>query len=225
MLQLRQLYRWEPFHYVADKSRIKQDIQNLQRVKTWQLVILLIIVGFVAATFLRLNNIGMVQRREAVINADKEGDSEDTLNRLYDLQRYVAAHMNTDLGRGVFLEHSYSRDTQAWQESQYGDGNPNGNIYKKAQEVCAPQFNSYSRAYLLCTTNELAKYPAAADPASDTSKPRQEAYIHSFASPAWSPDFAGWSVLVFGVILMLIIIRIISIGILQLLLRRHYRRI
>lgn len=210
---------------MADKGRIKQDIKNLQRVKTWQLVILLIIVGFIAATFLRLNNIGMVQRREAVINADKVGDEEATLNRLYDLQRYVASHMNTDLGRGVFLESSYSRDSQKWQESQYGDANPNGNIYKKAQDVCAPQFSRYSRAYLLCTTNELAKYPAAADPVTDTSKPRQETYIHSFASPLWTPDFAGWSVVVFCVILLLIIIRIISIGVLQLMLRKHYRRI
>ena len=91
---------------MADKGRIKQDIKNLQRIKTWQLIILLIIVGFIAATFLRLNSIGMVQRREAVISADKQGNEEDIITRLYDLQRYVAAHMNTDLGRGVYLEHS-----------------------------------------------------------------------------------------------------------------------
>lgn len=214
-----------PSKYVADKGRIKQDIKNLQRVKTWQLIILLIIVGFVAATFLRLNSIGMVQRREAVISADKQGDQDDIINRLYDLQRFVAGHMNTDLGRGVYLEQSYNRDLQTWQETQYGDANPNGNIYKKAQEVCAPQFSRYSYAYLQCTTNELAKYPAAADPASDTSKPRQEAYIHSFSSPAWSPDFAGWSVLAFGVILLLIVIRMISLGVLQLMLRKHYKKI
>jgi hypothetical protein len=210
---------------VADKSRIKQDIKNLQRVKTWQLIVVLIIVGFVAATFLRLNSIGMVQRREAVINADKAGNQDDMITRLYDLQRYVAAHMNTDLGRGVYLEHSYNRDLQNWQENQYGTGNPNGNIYKKAQEVCAPQFSRYSYAYLQCTTNELAKYPAAADPATDTSKPRQEAYIHSFTAPVWSPDFAGWSVLVFGVILLLIFIRLISLALLQFMLRQHYKRI
>ena len=210
---------------MADKGRIKQDIKNLQRIKTWQLIILLIIVGFIAATFLRLNSIGMVQRREAVISADKQGNEEDIITRLYDLQRYVAAHMNTDLGRGVYLEHSYNRDVQAWQENRYGDANPNGNIYKKAQEVCAPQFSSYSRAYLQCTTNELAKYPAAEDPTSDTSKPRQETYIHPFTSPLWTPDFAGWSVLAFGVILLLIIIRMISLGALQLMLRRHYKRI
>lgn len=210
---------------MADKGRIKQDIKNLQRVKTWQLVILLIIVGFVAATFLRLNSIGMDQRRDAVITADEKGDEEVLINRLYDLQRYVAAHMNTDLGRGVYLEHSYNRDLQTWQEDQYGDANPHGNIYKKAQEVCAPQFSRYSYAYLQCTTNELRKYPAAADPATDTSKPRQEAYIHAFSSPTWTPDFAGWSVLVFGFIVLLIVIRMVSLGVLQLMLRKHYKQI
>ncbi len=167
----------------------------------------------------------MVQRREAVINADKEGNAEDVTNRLYDLQRYTASHMNTDLGRGVYLENAYSRDVQAWQQSQYGDSNPNGNIYKRAQEVCAPQFSSYSNAYLQCTTNELAKYPAATGPATDTSKPRQEAYIHDFSSPLWTSDFAGWSVIALGVIMLLIIIRMVSIGVLQLMLRRRFKRI
>lgn len=210
---------------VADKGRIKQSLNGLQRIKTWQLVILLIIVAFIAATFLRLNNIGMVHRREAVINADHDGDEQKIINRLYDLQQYVSSHMNTDLGQGVYLEKSYTRDLQDWQGDVYGDTNPNGNIYKKAQQVCAPQFQSYSYAYLQCTTNELAKYPAASDPASDTSKPRQEAYIHTYSSPLWTPDFAGWSVFACAVIALLIIIRLISLGVLRLLLKRQYRRI
>ena len=133
--------------------------------------------------------------------------------------------MNTDLGRGVYLEQSYTRDLQDWQQNQYGDANPNGNIYKRAQEVCAPQFSNYSYAYLQCTTNELAKYPSATDPASDTSKPRQEAYIHGFSSPVWSPDFAGWAIAACGAILLLIVIRVLSNLILKLLLRRHYKHI
>ena len=210
---------------MADKSKVKQSIKNLQRIKTWQLIVLLIISGFVSATFLRLNNIGMIERREGVLSADAQGDEQVIIKRLYDLQRHVSAHMNTELGRGVYLESSYSRDLQNWQSSQYGDGNPNGNIYKKAQEVCAPRFKSYSAAYLQCTTGELAKYPSAADPATNTSKPRQEAYIHSFGSPLWSPDFAGWSVLLSVVILGLIVLRFVSLGVLGLLLRKHYKTI
>ena len=210
---------------VADKGRIKKSIKDLQRVKTWQLIVLLVIAGFVSATFLRLNNIGMVERRDAVLSADKQGNEQILIERLYDLQRHVSSHMNTELGRGVYLESSYARDLESWQANQYGDSNPNGNIYKKAQEICAPRYSSYSSAYLQCTTSELAKFPSAADPASSSSKPRQEAYIHSFSSPLWSPDFAGWSVLVCAVIIGLIIVRFASLAILRLLLRKHYKTV
>lgn len=210
---------------MADTVRIKQGIKGLQQVKTWQLIILFILAAFIAATFLRLNNIGMVQRRDAVISADKQGKEEETIARLYDLQRYVSSHMNTDLGKGVYLEQGYTREFNAWQEKQYGDANPNGNIYKKAQEVCAPQFSSYSYAYLQCTTNELEKYPAANELETGADKPRQEAYIHSFSSPLWSPDFAGWSVLACLFILLLILTRLVGLGVLQIMLRRRYKRI
>jgi len=210
---------------VADKRRVKKTIKDLQRVKTWQLLVLLILAVFIAATFLRLNNIGMIQRRTAVIAADKANDQTATIQRLYDLQQYVSAHMNTDLGKGVYLEDSYNRDYQKWQTTVYGDANPNGNIYKKAQDVCAPKFSHYSTAYLQCTTSELAKYPAAADPGTDTSAPKPTTYIHAYVSPVWSPDFAGWSVVACVVIVLMIIARLVGLGVLKLLLRRHYRSV
>jgi len=164
----------------------------------------------------------MVERRAAVVSADEAGNEENTIRRLYDLQHYVAAHMNTDMGKGVYLESSYKRDAQAVLDAASSDQNPNGNIYKKAQEVCAPRFSGYSAAYLQCTTGELAKYPAATNPETAVVLPSADSYLHSFASPTWSPDFAGWSVVVCLVISLLIIIRLIGIGILKLLLRRHY---
>lgn len=210
---------------MADKQRVRRGIKQLKRVKTWQLLILLILAVFIAATFLRLNNIGMVERREAVVSADEQGNGDVIIQRLYDLQRYVSAHMNTDMGKGVYLEHAYNRDYTAWQSDAYGDRNPNGNVYKKAQEVCEPRFSYYSAAYLQCTTDELAKYPAADAPGTDSSAPRADAYLHSFASPLWSPDFAGWSVVVCVVIALLIIGRLITLGILKIMLKRHYRSV
>jgi len=200
-------------------------MKDLQRVKTWQLLILLLLAGFISATFLRLNNIGMVERRAAVMAADEAGNSETTINRLYDLQRYVAAHMNTDLGKGVYLEASYKRDSQAALDRASSDTNPNGNIYKKAQEVCAPRFSQYSTAYLQCTTGELAKYPSASELIGAVASPNPNTYVHDFASPIWSPDFAGFSLLVCLAIILLIIIRLIGIGILKLMLRRHYQSV
>ena len=176
---------------MADKRQVRNTIKNLRRVKTWQLLIVLIIFGFLAATFLRLNNIGMIERRAAVVTADMVGNESNTINKLYDLQQFVAAHMNTDLGKGVYLETSYQRDSQNVLNKVAGDQNPNGNIYKKAQEVCAPRFNHYSTAYLQCTTGELAKYPAANELIRAVKLPVASAYLHDYESPVWSPDFAG----------------------------------
>ena len=210
---------------MADKRGVERSTKRLQRIKTWQLVILLVLSSFVAAIFLRLNNIGMVERRAAVVSADDAGDKNATVNRLYDLQRYVSAHMNTDLGKGVYLESSYKRDYQAAIDAAANDSNPNGNIYKKAQEVCAPQFTRYSYAYLQCTTGELAKYPAASNPASAVQKPALSTYLHSFVSPLWSPDFAGWSVLVSLILAVMILVRLVAMGVLRAILHRHYKSI
>ncbi|MBC7943483.1 hypothetical protein H7X68_03240 [Candidatus Saccharibacteria bacterium] len=210
---------------MANKRQIKRSIKELQRVKTWQLIILLILAGFVAATFLRLNSIGMNDRRRAVMLADEVGKGEVTINRLYDLQRYVSAHMNTDMGKGLYLENSYKRDYQSSIDKAAQDGNSNGNIYKKAQEVCAPQFTRYSYAYLQCTTGELAKYPAASDLISSVQVPIAASYLHVFVSPLWSPDFAGWSVIVCFVIALMIAVRLLSLAVLRIILHHHYKSV
>jgi hypothetical protein len=210
---------------VVDKQQIRSKLKRLQRFKTWQLLIILILAGFVSATFLRLNNIGMVERRAAVITADNTGDPKITQNRLYDLQRYVSAHMNTDMGRGVYLESSYKRDIKIAYDKVSNNSNPNGNIYKKAQEVCAPKFTHYSYAYLQCTTNELAKYPSSDKLINSVNLPRADMYLHAFSSPTWSPDFAGWSLVICGIIFMVIIARIIGVIILRIMLRYRYKSI
>lgn len=210
---------------MTDKKRVRRSIKDLQRVKTWQLLILLILAVFVSATFLRLNNIGMVERRAAVIAADEAGSQDEIVRRLFDLQQYVSAHMNTDLGKGVYLESSYKRDSQKIIDAASNDQNPNGSVNKKADDVCKPRFSSYSNAYLQCFLGELAKYPAAADPASSVKLPSPDSYLHSFVSPVWSPDFAGWSVVVCGVLALMIVARIIGLLVLKLLLRRHYRSV
>jgi hypothetical protein len=209
---------------VADKRRVKKSIRQLQRVKTWQLLVLLLLVGFIAATFLRLNNIGMADRRQAVLAADKSGDADAIQSRLYDLQRYVSEHMNTSTGP-FYLEQQYRRDAQKIVDAAKDDSNPNGNINAKAEAVCRPQYAVWSPAYVQCFTNELAKYPPSPDPTQNVTLPNTELYRHEFAPPLWSADFAGWSVLVCIVILIMIIARLIGLLVLRLLLKRHYRGI
>lgn len=209
---------------MADKRQVRKSIKQLQRVKTWQLVILLILTGLISATFLRLNNIGMLERRAAVLVADKLGNTEDIQNRLYDLQRYVSEHINANTG-AIYLEHQYKRDSKKIIDAAGGTTNPNGNIYKKASETCDTQFRIYSQPYLQCYLSELRKYPASDNTPTTVTLPRTELYRHEFLSPAWSPDFAGWSLVVNGVIALMIGARLISLAILKTLLKRHYRTI
>lgn len=210
---------------MVDKRQIKQSIKRLQRIKTWQLVVVLILMIFVSATFLRLNNVGMIERRNAVINADETGDDQVTRNRLYDLQKYVSTHMNTDMGKGLFLTGARKRDAENAYARAASDSNPNGNIYKKAQDVCAPQFTNYSYAYLQCTMNELSKYPESSDLINEVQLPPAEAYLRIYNSPLWSPDFAGWSVVACVVILIMILARVTGVIILKIFLHHHYKRI
>lgn len=209
---------------MVDKKQVKRNIKQLQRIKTWQLVILLILMGFVSATFLRLNNIGMLERRTGVLNSDKTGDDKVTKERLYELQRFVSSHMNTDLGKGVYLEYSYNRAYQAALGVAALDSNPNGNIFEKAQQVCAPRYTSWSYSYVMCVANEIDKYPSSGNLVSQISI-KQELFIHDFQSPLWSPDFAGWSLVICVVILIMILARITSVAILKMILHRRYESI
>lgn len=207
---------------MVNKRQLRFDLKRLQSIKTWQLVIVFIMASFVAATFLRLNNIGMVERRTAVINADKTGNEKNIQNRLYDLQRYVSSHMNADMGKGVYLESSYQRAVQTAYSKVSTTSNPNGNIYKKAQQVCAPRFTHWSLAYVQCTTEELSKYPAGTSLVDSIQLPRADMFLHNYVSPLWTPDFAGFSVLICVVIFIIILARFTSVIILRILLKKRY---
>lgn len=208
---------------MADKRQIRRNIGRLQRIKTWQLVLVLVVFGLIAATFLRLNNIGMIERRTAVFSADKSGDQETIRARLFDLQRYTSGHMNADSGT-IYLEAQYRRDTQTAIEAASAR-NAGNNINVKADQTCKSQFGGYSQAYVRCFADELAKYPAGANEPDKATLPNPILYRHDFASPLWSPDFAGFSVLICGLLVIIIAARLLALVLLRALLHRHYTRV
>jgi hypothetical protein len=209
---------------VADKKRVRQTIKRLQRIKTWQLIILLILAGFISATFLRLNNIGMVQRRTAVLTADKVGDNSSTTERLYDLQQYVTAHMNTDMGKGIYLETLYETQRQAALNAESTADTPTGGIYKQINDACKAITTSYT-PFFQCVTDRLAQVPDGSNTLTAIDLPSAAAYHYDFLSPLWSPDFAGWSILVCIVIALMIVARLISLAILRIILHQHYKSV
>ena len=213
---------------MADNRRVKKTIKQIQRVKTWQLIVLLVLAGLIAATFLRLNNVGMVERRTAVLLADKEGNKVAMFNNLYALQRYVSDHMNTDPGK-IALEYQYKRDADAAKKKAEKAATSNGGgAYKKAAGVCDPRAvaNGWrwpDPRYMSCIDTELKKYPAGSVPVIEL--PNPNLYYHTFYSPMWSPDFAGWSLIACGILALVILLRTTSLLILKALLRKHYSSI
>lgn len=177
----------------------------------------------ITATFLRLNNIGMIERRNAVISADKAGDNEVTQARLFDLQRYSASHMNADSG-AVYLSEQYDRDTKKAIAAASAAGGAD-NINTKADAVCKAQHAGYSQAYVQCFAAELAKYPSGMNAPDKANLPSSELYRHSFSSPIWSPDFAGFGVVICILITLVILARLLSLVLLRALLHRHYSSI
>ncbi len=208
---------------MADKRTVRRSIKQLQRVKTWRLVVLLILMLFLTATFLRLNNTGMVARRHAIAAADKSGNVDDIAARIYDLQRYSAAHMNANTGV-FYLQEQYNRDVQKQAVDASGSGSARAlEIRRAAEDVCKPQFNGWSQAYVRCYVDELNKHPADEIASAKLQLPSAAQYRYSFVSPAWSPDFAGWSIVICFGLLFMIAMRLMSMVVLRLLLKRHYR--
>ena len=214
---------------MTDKRNVRFKIRRLEQVKTWQLLILFVMFAFITATFLRLNNVGMVERREAVYTADKTDDSVGLASRLYDLQRVVSAHMNADPGR-VALVKTYERDNErhkkAYQEST--NSTANGDAFQKAEAVCGPIARSNGwrwpdMRYTNCINQELEKIPGGQAVISEFKPLPVEPYYHTFTSPLWSPDFAGWSLIITAVIGLIIIGRLVVLAILRFILRRRKR--
>lgn len=206
---------------MAEKRTVRRTIKTIQKVKTWQLIVLLILSGFITATFLRLNNVGMIQRRDAVIAADKAGDDSATKNRLIELQHYVASHMNTGKN-DVYLASRYERDKEALIKAA-ATTSDNSVINAEVDAICKPQFSGYSQGYVECFAREYAKYAPGDDPVSQVSSPDPDKYRFVFASPLWSPDFAGFSLIMTIGIVFMIVGRLLMLAVLRLLLKSKYQ--
>ncbi len=194
---------------------------KLRQMATWQLVLVLIVWLVVVATLLRLNNIQMIQRRDAVIEADKSGDSQLLVKNLTDLQTFASQHMNASTGK-FYLEHQYERDKQkaAKEAEERAKNNQHGNVYKKAAQVCDPHYTLYSDPYFRCILNELDKYsPSSQTGQTELKLPDPAIYSKEFVSPRISFDWAGLSVLVAVALAGVIVIRLFSYLVLSLIVK------
>ncbi|MFS8120209.1 MAG: hypothetical protein ACMG55_17240 [Microcoleus sp.] len=184
--------------------------RTIRRLKLWQLIVIFILMGFVSATFLRLDNIGMLERRQAVTDADTLGDEAKIKTALTDLQNYVAHHMNTDLGKGVPLQASYSRAVDSV-FNQTGDLDQKSKVYQEAaKEECQRLWKggvaSFRNDYVQCVVQKVSAQAPSAN--LGTKLPRADLYYFDYVSPRWSPDVAGLTVLLTGVVGVIIVTQI-----------------
>lgn len=202
------------------------------KIKTWQLLLILVPLLFLDATLLRLDHIRMAELRSEVLTADEEDDDEKIAETLEQLKDFVFSNIvinvvddnglqKVTFGTGPFyLEHQYIRAANAALEEAEkklsSDTNPNGNIYQMASEVCRPQAIANGWAwnnpnYINCMMTEIQKYPAA-DEIQDkiiASLPSTELYRKNYASPVWAPTLTGFMLLLTALIIVVILIRAI----------------
>lgn len=208
---------------MANARDAKRGLYRLEQVKVWQLVALLVLMSFVTATFMRIDNNGMRERKAAVIAADKAGDENAIQNRLVDLQAYTINHMNASTGE-FDLVHQYNRDIEKASEAARSDDTDENTIYRQADDYCRSIIGGYSQTYVQCVYERIAQMPAVDDPASEVELPSPLLYRHNFVSPIWTPGFTGWSMLLAAVIAGLIVIRMVMYAALRLTLWARYRR-
>jgi len=187
-----------------DKRHLHHIWRKLRWIRPWYFLIIAIVSGVVCVYSLRANNEHMVKLRDAVYTADK--NNTDILGSLKALQSYVTRHMNTSLSDGpnsvyppIQLKYTYDRLVQAQSDATAA---ANSQIYTQAQAYCEAlnhvDFSGHNRVPCIEQYVQTHTPSAVAIPSS--------LYKFDFASPVWSPDKAGWSMVVTGLSAFLFVI-------------------
>lgn len=213
------------------KDKLRQMLAKIFRLRSWKLALILILLGFLAATLLRFDHIRMTELREAVLAADSEDDDEKIALSLKELQSFTIKHIVFNaieenggqrivFGTGPFyLENQYLRHAQeavrkAQEEINRNATNPNGNIYQKVAAICDAQGKKYGwrypdKEYINCWINELATFPVTdnMDAYGAANLPSTELYRYEFASPIWYPCWSGIVLLICVIIAIALVTR------------------
>ncbi len=210
-----------------DRRLLQKVFHWVRVIKTWQLVVLLLIGMFFSGSFLRLNSLKMDALRRDVIEADKSGNKEKIKESLISLQSYVSSHMNTSLNSGVYLPEEYARAQEAAYAAASAATNPNAAVYQQASIDCRSRFqgtvSSYRNDYVACVAERVRALGVGQDPSQVMREPKKEDYQYNFVSPLWSADLAGWSVLFCLIVTSVISIRFVSEIVVRMVLKHRYK--
>ncbi len=204
-------------------QRDRRWLKRLGRIKTWQLILILLIFAMMAIIFLRLNNLGMDERRNAVMAADKSGNEQELRKAATELQNYVSKHMNTSLGNGIALQNSYDRAVKAAYAAAKSPSIDPG-VYQAATANCQSKvYTGGYPAYAQCVSEAVGG--TSAENFKDVVLPNDAAYYLMYASPRWSLDGAGITLFICLIIIIVIIVRTIAMIVLKLTLKFKYHSV
>ncbi len=195
---------------MIDKQTTRHYAKKLHPINKWYFLIAAAFFTILAIYGLRQNNLTAIQLRDEVVAADKA--NKDVEKKLRTLREYIYSHMNTDLSAGGSQQHpiqlKYRYDRLVAAEKKRVD-KANESIYTTAQKVCEKRFplgqaGASGGGRVACieeyVTNSGTKQKEIP----------QELYKFDFVSPRWSPDLAGWSILLASISFILFLVRFIS---------------
>jgi hypothetical protein len=193
-----------------DKQALHHFAKKLRPINKWYFLIATAFFVILAIYGLRQNNLTAIQLRDEVVAADKA--NKDVEKKLRTLREYIYSHMNTDLSAGgsqqhpVQLKYRYDRLVAAEKKRTQ---QANESIYTTAQKVCEKRFplgqaGASGGGRVACIENYVTNSGIK------QKEIPQELYKFDFVSPRWSPDLAGWSIVLATISFLLFIIRFIS---------------
>jgi hypothetical protein len=189
-----------------DKRSLHHAWTVIRLIKPAYVVAVLVASATVTGLALRQNNLTMVELRDKVYQADKA--NKDVEGALYRLRSHVYAHMNTDLSSGesgvyppVQLKYTYERLKQA-EKARVKQAS--SNVYTQAQAHCErlhpSGFSGSSR--IPCIEDYVASRKVSEKEIPDAM------YKFDFVSPSWSPDLAGFSMVITVLAALLLLARV-----------------
>lgn len=188
-----------------DKRDLRHWLKELRRIGKFYLLTGGVVFGLIAVYAIRDNNFKMIKLSEELVSVDQaNGDTEKALNNL---RQFIYGHMNTNPASSpnaikppIQLKYSFDRAVQAEKDRVSAI---NAGIYTEGQKTCEKQFpGSVSGGPRVpCIQDYVAKNGVSEKHIDDS------LYKYDFVSPAWSPDVAGWSLLVSIAFMMLFLVR------------------
>ena len=170
--------------------KAKHAHHRLVSLPTILIVIMIILTGWFSIYRLRQNNLRMSELRQEIHDVDAVGDREQITEKLRNLQHFVARHMNTSTK--VELRSSYQRDAQAKQQSA-AKSLGNVELYNRALDECNSGDTGGS-ALAECINDKLTGQSGSL-----VDLPDPRLYRYSFASPSFSFDLAGLTLIACGI--------------------------